>query len=358
MESETTIKRPHVHVIYEYGADLRPHSSPFLRLIRPFSHPLVKAHFDTTFDRDYQNEPVDIVILDRLWRRDVSLQLVQELVNRIRLRRAKFIYSLDDNYFDLPYGNNSSLPRDLLPIVSFMLRQADAVLVTTPALRQRLLEYNPNIHLLPNQLDERLLVLRQPADITLRKDQDHIVIGYMGTFTHDEDLMLVLPALRSIHERFPGRIEVQLIGVVNREETKMELQGLPIRYVYPRPEEHEYPLFMLWFSSRVHWDIAISPLQNTPFNQCKSDIKFLDYAAIGAAGIFSQSPVYSSAIHHQQQGWLAENTPEAWESALVTLIKDAALRLKIARNASRYLYMERILAQRANDWIETVKSLC
>ncbi len=351
-------EHPRVHVIYEHGLDLRPYSSPFLRLIRPFSHPLVKAHVDTTFDRDYQNEPVDMVIIDRLWRRDVSLDLVQELVNRIRLRGTKLIYSVDDNYFDLAFDKNSWPTRETLPIVTFLLHQADAVLVTTPALRQRLLEYNSNIRILPNQLDERLLVLRQPTDHPPLSDSKRLVIGYMGTFTHDEDLFLVLPALKSICTRYPGRIEVQLIGVVNREETKKELQALPIRYVYPRAEEHEYPLFMLWYSSQVHWDIAISPLQDNPFNQCKSDIKFLDYAAIGAAGIFSESLVYSNSVHHRQEGWLAGNTPEAWEEALDTLIQDSALRLKIARNASHYLYSDRILAQRAADWVEMVESLC
>ena len=358
MESETTIKRPRVHVIYEYGLDLRPYSSPFLRLIRPFSHPLVQAHIDTTFGRDYNNESADVVIIDRLWRRDVSLQLVQELVNRIRLRGAKFINSLDDNYFDLMMDKNSWPTGEAVSIVSFLLHQADAVLVTTPALRQRLLEYNSNIRILPNQLDERLLIMRQPADNPSLFTPNRIVIGYMGTFTHDEDFMLVLPALKTILARYPGRVELQLIGVINREETKKELQAFPIRYVYPRPEEHEYPLFMLWFTGHVHWDIAISPLQNNLFNQCKSDIKFLDYAAIGTAGIFSQSTAYSSTVHHQQEGWLAENTTDAWEEALDTLIQDTALRHKIASNATRVLYQERILAQRATDWVEMIKSFC
>lgn len=350
-------KRPQIHVIYEHGLDFRPYSSPFLRLIRPLTHPLVQAHIDTTFNLDYDNEPADLVIIDRLWRRDVTLQLVQGLVNRIRLRGAKIIYSLDDNYFDLAFDKIAWPTRETLSIVTFLLRQSDAVLVTTPALRQRLVDYNPNILVLPNQLDERLLVMRNP-DITSRIDSNRITIGYMGTFTHDEDFMLVIPALKSIHQRYPGRIEVQVIGVISREETKKELQALPIRYVYPRPEEHEYPLFMLWFTGHVNWDIAISPLQNTQFNNCKSDIKFLDYASIGAAGIYSQSPVYSSTVHHQQNGWLAENSPDAWVEALETLIKDTPLRLSIARNATGYLYKERILAQHAADWVEMIKSLC
>jgi len=345
---------PHIHVVYEYGIDYRPHSSPFLRLIRPFSHPRVQAHIDTTFDTDYDSNPVDLVIVDRLWRPDVSLHLVQKLVEKIHRQKAKFIYSLDDNFFDLVLENKGWPPREFLPIVAFMLRQADCVLVSTNALRERLLEYNPKILILPNQLDERLLVIQHPSEIRPLAIHDRIMIGYMGTFTHDEDFLMILPALKSISQHHPGQIEVQVIGVVSSEETKKVLQELPVRFVYPRPEEHEYPLFMLWFTGHVHWDIAISPLRKTPFNRCKSDIKYLDYAAIGAAGIFSRSPAYTSTILQKENGWMVENTPEAWEDALETLIQDSSLRLQIARNATRYLYSERILAQRAPDWVDTI----
>jgi processive 1,2-diacylglycerol beta-glucosyltransferase len=349
---------PRVAILYEYGEDFRPHSSPFLRLIRPFSHPLLKAHIDTIFARDYYNEPVDVVIIDRLWRRDISLPLTYELVNKIRRQGAKIVYSLDDNYFDLPLNEISWPSREVLPVVEFLLHQADALLVTTPALKQSFRMYNPNIYLIANQLDERLLVYRQSTESIQIASKKRIVIGYMGTYTHDEDFLMVLPALKSIHQRFPGQIEIQVIGVVSKEETKKELEALPVRYIYPRPEEHEYPLFMLWFTGHVHWDIAISPLKDTTFNACKSDIKFLDYASIAAAGIFSQSPAYASTVLHQQNGWLVENTPTAWEQALETLLQDPAQRLKIAQNASIDLYSDRILAKRAVDWVELIKAIC
>ncbi len=356
-DTEITAKHPHVHVVYEYGIDYRPHSSPFLRLIRPFSHPRVQSHINTTFDLDYNGEPADLVIIDRLWRPDVTLELVQDLVNRIQLKGAKIVYSLDDNFFDLVLENKGWPPMEFLPIVVFLLRQADGVLVSTPALRERLLEYNSNIFVLANQLDERLLVIRHPDEINPLVASNRIVIGYMGTITHDEDFLMVLPALKAIHQHYPGLVDVQVIGVVRSEETKKELQQISVRYIRPKPDENEYPLFMLWYTGYIHWDIAISPLRETPFTRCKSDIKFLDYAAIGAAGIFSQTLAYSSTVHHREDGWIAENSPQAWEEALETLIQDNALRLKIARNASHYLYSERILAQRATDWVNIVERL-
>jgi glycosyltransferase involved in cell wall biosynthesis len=357
IDTKTTGKHPCIHIVYEYGIDYRPHSSPFLRLIRPFSHPRVQSRINTTFDRDFNGEPADLVIIDRLWRPDVTLGLVQELVNKIRLKGAKVIYSLDDNFFDLVFENKGWPPIEFLPIVAFLLQQADGVLVSTPALQEQLLKYNSSIFVLPNQLDERLLVIRHPYEKSPLSDSERIVIGYMGTSTHDEDLLMVLPALKAICQRHPGQVAVQVIGVVRSEETKKVLQELPVRYNYPNPEENEYPMFMLWFTGHVCWDIAISPLRDTPFTRCKSDIKYLDYSAIGAAGIFSQSPAYTSTIHQKENGWISENTSQAWEDALEALIQDISLRQKIAWNATRHLYSERILAQRAPDFVDIVERL-
>jgi glycosyltransferase involved in cell wall biosynthesis len=114
---------------------------------------------------------------------------------------------------------------------------------------------------------------------------------------------------------------------------------------------------MLWFSSHLRWDIALSPLKDTPFNQCKSDIKFLDYSAIGAAGIYSRVPAYESSVRHLETGWLAENEVDAWVEALERLLSDDGLRIQIAQNATRYLYTERSLARCARCWLQALENL-
>jgi hypothetical protein len=127
--------------------------------------------------------------------------------------------------------------------------------------------------------------------------------------------------------------------------------------VNPRPAEHAYPLFMLWFTGHIRWDIAISPLRDTAFNQCKSDIKFLDYSAIGAAGIYSRVPAYESSVHHSQTGLLVDNDGEAWEEALETLLSDDGQRARLAQGAFQYLYTQRTLACRVGDWLTALDEL-
>jgi processive 1,2-diacylglycerol beta-glucosyltransferase len=353
-----------LHVLYEYGPDLYPHGSAFIRLLRPFTHPSLDEQCRVSFGRDYEGQPVDAVIVDRLWRPDISPTLARKLVDDVRRAGARLIYALDDNLLDLPRERFpfASLPEarpvvELLWVVRYLLHQADGVLVTTNTLKERFLPLNRNVAVLPHALDERLLVRRG-----IRRDGSPFgprkqVIGYMGTFTHDDDLTMILPALQAVCRRHEGNVELQIVGVIGQHETLEALSELPVRIASPNRSEAAYPLFMLWFTTRILWDIAISPLKKTQFNQCKSDIKFLDYSAIGAAGVCSRVPAYMSSVRHADNGLLVDNDSAAWEEALEVLLSDSDLRTHVAGNAARYLYEGRTLKHCAHHWLSAVDSL-
>ena len=352
------MNRRRIHILYEHGTDLRPFGSAYIRLLRPLTHPALRESLEVTSGLRYDGQDVDAVIVDRLWRPDISPTLAESLVEKVRRAGVRLIYALDDNFLDFPAeGKDRQLTEECLWVVQFFLRQADGVMVPTRALRERFLGFNPNIVVIPHALDERLLIRRAPPKGHSLFSPRRKVIGYMGTLTHDDDLMMALPALRTVWQHHREGIEFQIVGAIGRAETLQALEGLPVRRVEPKPEETEYPLFMLWFSSRIRWDIAISPLKDTPFNRCKSDIKFLDYSAIGAAGIYSRVPAYESSVRHLQTGWLAENDVDMWVEALEALLSDDRLRMQLAQNATRYLYAERILARCAPNWLKALENL-
>jgi glycosyltransferase involved in cell wall biosynthesis len=294
------------------------------------------------------------------------------LVNDIRLAGTRLIYSVDDNFLDLPAEREDWPTEDHLRVVKFFLCQADGVVVTTSALKERFSEFNQHIVVVPNALDERLLGSAAPRVISrfavgrktgrwlntlrrrfrqaARRKSGRMTVGYMGTLTHDGDLMLIAPALRRLWQRHQQEVQFQILGVMAHAPT-LEALNFPVQIINIEPYRAEYPIFIPWFSSYFDWDIAIAPLRDTPFTRCKSDIKFLDYSAIGAAGIYSRVPAYETTVQHLHTGWLAENDVEAWEEALETLLTNKTLRLKLSQNAKRYLYKERILAHRTQDWL-------
>ena len=311
----------------------------------------------------YDQDDADAVIVDRLWRPDITPSLVDELVESVHRSGARLVWALDDNLVDMPsrvvqleVGSvvwPSERHRESLRL---LLGGADAVWVTTPNLRDRVVSENRNVSLLPNMLDERLLVKAPEPRSGHACSKRRLTIGYMGTPTHDADLMMVVPALQAVYGLFGDRLTLEIVGGIGKAETRESLRNLPVRYVGPAPAEHEYPYFMLWFTRTRHWDVAIAPLEDTAFNACKSDIKYLDYAAIGAAPVCSNVAAYADTVCHGETGWLVENETSAWVEALRALLSDADFRQRLSTGATDYLYARRILGVGIDKWSSALVS--
>lgn len=344
-----------VHILYEHGQDLRPHSSAFIRLLRPFFHPALAGELRVTAGRWLPQDNPDVVIVDRLWRSyDIDSTSAHSLVDVLRSKSARMIYAFDDNFEDWVL-ERPWVPAKFRDVFRCFLEASNGILVTTPLLAERFSREQPNVAVVPNMLDERLLIRRWPIPDQKRR----IVVGYMGTPTHHGDLGIILPAFRKIASQLPGRVQFQFIGVLDQAGAAKcpLLEGLPFRILQPHPHQVEYPLFMLWYGSQVHWDIAVAPLETTAFNQYKSDLKLLDYAAIGAAGIYSDFTPYRASVIHGETGLLVPNESEAWVDALYTLIEDADLRYEIQSRAVKYLFEERVLYKAISKFTEAVYKL-
>lgn len=349
--------KPRVLVLYEYSVVGLPHSTAYLRLLRPLSYPTLAEKFHVTPAPVYAGQEAELVILDRTWRPDLTLEMAESLVESVRRSGAAFLYHLDDDL------RHPAVAWRFTPAqreaVQFFLHEAAAVLVSTPVLAERFAPFNDQILVVPNALDERLLVNRFHCGLPHGRDpfgSRPFVLGYMGTHTHDADLRLILPALQAVSARISVPLELHLIGGVGEAETWRQLRALPFRVRQIEPPTAEYPHFMLWFTGTRHWDLALAPLLDTPFNRGKSDVKFLDYSALGAAGIYSQGTVYESVIHGVD-GWLAANEIDVWTEALHTLIGDPRLRLELASAAHRHLVQGRILSHRIHDWIGALETV-
>ncbi len=361
-DPERARERPpaRLQVLYEYADDrYEPHASAHLRLLRPLTHPAAGGQVEPRFRPAYAGQPVEAVILDRLWRPDLREEHVDALLDRIRRAGARLLLALDDNLLDLRAERGDWPSEAQEELLRRLLTEADGALVTGRPLAERLRREAPDLPLalLPNALDERLLGRAGPAPWQTPFGRRPLTIGYMGTATHRADLALILPALRAICDRHPGRIQVELVGVLRETDALPGLEDLPLTIRRPHPADREYTRFLPWFTGRMGWDIALAPLVETPFTRCKSDVKFLDGCALGAAVVCSDMPAYSGTVEDGRTGLLVENRAEAWEDALEGLIAGEERRVEIGRAGRRYLMTERVLARRAGDWQEAILGL-
>jgi hypothetical protein len=82
------MRRIRLHVVYEHGYDKRPFGSASIRLLCPLSYPPIKDRFEVTTGVTYYGQSVEAVILDRLWRPDVSLHWLKNYQICYRLGRS------------------------------------------------------------------------------------------------------------------------------------------------------------------------------------------------------------------------------------------------------------------------------
>ncbi len=336
-----------VHVISEHAGDGLAYGCSYIRDTLPLGHPANQGRLRMTASFEY--EPADVVIVERAWEPHASPLDADGLVERARKDGACLIHSIDDALLDA-----DSVPAAARNIVRNLCRSAAGVLVSTELLRARLEHLNPNIHVLPNALDERLFFDDDGPSAPAPKGG--LVVGFMGTATHDRDLMLVVQALRGFLRRHASEAELQVVGGLGDPGWMALFDGLPARRLPVPAESVAYPGFVRWMRRDLRWDIGLAPLEDSALNRAKSDIKFLDYAALGVAGLYSSAPAYAGAVRHLETGVLVGEAPEGWRDALEMLAGDAALRAAIAARAQAYVRSERTLERRATAWSQAIET--
>lgn len=103
-------------------------------------------------------------------------------------------------------------------------------------------------------------------------------------------------------------------------------------------------------------DIALAPLTDNLFNRCKSAIKFMEYSALGLAGVYAALPPYASAVRDGENGFLAGDAQE-WERKLGALIEDPALCLRMAERAQEDIRGQWLVQNHAHLWSEAYEAV-
>lgn len=338
-----------VHVLHGMYGDGLPYGSTYVRLLLPLAHPSVADRVALTHGSDARIPPCDVLVIERhvLWPERDQRERLTAVLEACRARGARIVYALDDNLLDLNRERPWRFPSETLRgVVRFLAREADAVVVSTPALAERLARLNARVHVIPNALDERLFG-GPPEPLPARRP---LTMGFMGTMTHEADLMMVLRPLRGLLRRAKGGVRLEIVGGVEGSRFAAALDGLPVRAI-ETGDTHEYPKFVAWMRRSIRWDFAIAPLEDDSFTRCKSDLKYLDYGAIAIPAVFSDVRPYRETVRHRETGLVVPNDPDAWAAALEEMAGGDVLRSRLALAARDEVHSTRMLATNAVRWL-------
>lgn len=260
---------------------------------------------------------------------------VQKLLAEARRLHLPILFDIDDLIFETRhYGShleNMDLPvsekKGLLHLATLyyaVMTAADTLFTSTSTLSSML--PHPELHaknIVHNSISDELVRLSETY-IAQRVDDDNIIRVYYGsgTKTHDRDFSIIIDSLCDVLQK-NNNIHLYLIGFIS---IPRELRSSPRVHCIEFLEKDTY------YRTISGYDIALMPLEQTIFNDAKSNIKYQEASLFGIPSIASPCAEFVEAITDGVDGIIAE-TREQWRNAILQLADSPALRRKLGMNA-------------------------
>lgn len=197
---------------------------------------------------------------------DLQIKLIEEISEY--MPNVHRVCTLDDLVTDVPekssvYKNSMRFFRDSKSRMRRLLSQCDRLIVTTQSLADAYAELIDDIQVVPNRLSRKLWVGHE----SLRRQGEKPRVGWVGAQQHQGDLELVFDVVKALADD----VDWVFMGMCPDE-----IKPYVKEYVGFVPIE-EYPKKM----ASLNLDLAIAPLEVHAFNESKSNLRLLEYGAMG-----------------------------------------------------------------------------
>ena len=268
------------------------------------------------------------------------------------------IYETDDNHFQIRTWNGYFPDvKAEWPLITRMAQRADLLTTSTGPIANHYGQFNDNVRVIRNAIDPSIYTTDAP-----RPDHggSRPRVVYYGSTARMRD-----------YAGYPsgvgGKWEGGYAGKAI-EELRKELWNVFIG-VNPGTEHVIAPFFDEAFHyvenirqfteilARSHADIGIAPLGGDDFDRSKSELHWLEYAAVGAAFIgqgFKYGDAPYSMVRHGVDGLLARTRSE-WYDGIKSLVRSKDLREQLAGAAKERVLKEYDYKDRAKEWADAFK---
>jgi len=252
------------------------------------------------------------------------------------------VYDTDDDFTAVP-ADHPFFPHmaERAPHIRDTARRAALVTVSTPVLAAVFAPQAATVRVVPNCLPETLWRPAAPPDRTIA------AVGFAATPSHAPDLARLETALARLAKSkgFSGRFV--FYGCPPAPGAFPGATILPFA-----PDYAAYAARL----PRLGLAIGLAPLADTAFNRAKSAVKWQEYAAVGAAGVYADLAPYRSVVEDGQTGLLVGPAPGDWAEAVSRLVADAPLRRRLALNAREALDRSHWLTTGAAAYLDAWQS--
>lgn len=262
------------------------------------------------------------------------------------IRKAKelnktVIYDIDDLVIDTKYTDTIKYLKTMSPEeksgydqgvkdMQKTLSMCDAVITTTEGMANELKKYCPKVFINRNTASEEMVSLSEKAfenEHSVREKSDIVKLGYFsGSITHNDDFILIQPAIEKLMKKYTN-VELHIVGLL---DIPKEFESFKDRVIaHPFVDWKELPKLI------ASIDINLAPLENSIFNEAKSENKWIEAALVRVPTVASNLGAFKHMIKDKETGVLCDTTDD-WFDALEKLILNQELRDSIGTKAYEY----------------------
>ncbi len=328
------------------GADGVHPGSAFVRVLCRWRHPSVRDTVSLRL-RAPEDDPVrpgtDVVLVQRS---ALEPDLAETLLAALAQREIPLVLDLDDHL--LLEDRDDPLTAGPRAALEAACAAASLVLVPNAQMAAAVAPRARAVAVVPNLLDERLFL----SGVTRRPRRDRgrgpVQLVYIASPSHGGDLALLAPVMAALERERPGAFRLNVVGA----EPPGPAQDWYHRVVVP-DDRKPYPRFVGWLREhRARWDLALAPLRDTPFHRCKSDLKYLEYSALGLPGIYADLDPYAGVRDGETGLCATAGETGAWTEAIRRLAEDPRLAERLADAAFAEVCAGRLMGHGAGELLE------
>lgn len=318
-------------------------------------------HNGTHFDKARLKEKIqaaDVVVMQR----PTEPQYVA-LARIVKGMGKKLIFENDDTYLadkgivfsKLENDRQRQLAQSMSDNVKEVLAMSDGVIASTQFLADEYAQSNKNVAVLKNCIDP-LDEFPCKANTTGK-----FRVGFIGSVTTNEDYWHIKDEIKKLDER--GDVTIVVFGVKYPDGTNLKfmdedrvfwesLKNVEWQPYVPIPE------YMMTVAS-LALDVVLIPRQDSYFNRCKSNIKFLEMSLLKipviAQGFKDNDSPYQ--LNGDDVYMSVVTDDNAWYDKVVDVKENYSKYKDLANKAHDYVLENYNITKYAPEWTNQIKKL-
>lgn len=286
------------------------------------------------------------------------LPVVEEFIKIAKENNKTCFFDIDDLVFDVEdtkmikaldemTEDEQNLYKDGVRRMGQTLDLCEYGIASTDRLQIEMSKHVKEVYVNRNVASLEMAYYSEKALKEVEKNDDKIIMGYLsGSITHNSDFKLIMPAIIKILKKYEN-VYLEVVGLLDLPEEMKDVEDKVI--TAPFMDWKELPSLIRSI------DINLAPLEDSVFNEAKSENKWTEAALVKIPTIASDVGAFKSEINNNVTGILCKNGKD-WEQKLSQLIEDKDFRVMIGEAAYQEAMNKRLTINSGLGVVDFIKS--